>query len=148
MHYPQLLIYESDGRLAESLRRLREQSPSRKWSLREPRGLESCLRLLGRGDPSALILKVGQDLVRELTVLERVTWYFPGTATIVVGDTENPVLADLAWDLGAGLVLFPPLPRSWLVDVVDGFLCQPTRTAPAAVSRSESNELIVPEAEE
>jgi hypothetical protein len=63
-------------------------------------------------------LKVGNDLLEELTLLDRVSWLFPDTATVVIGDTDNPVLAGLAWDLGAALVLFPPQPRYDLPDVV------------------------------
>ena len=63
MRYPQLLIYESAGGIAELFRRQRQEEKSRRFALREPRGQESCLRLLRRGGPSALILKVGKDLV-------------------------------------------------------------------------------------
>jgi len=128
MRYPQLLIYESAGGIAELFRRQRQEEKSRRFALREPRGQESCLRLLRRGGPSALILKVGKDLVREFTLLERVTWLCPETAVIVAGDMENAILAELAWDLGASFVLFPPLPREWLPALVDGFLARPDVT--------------------
>jgi len=122
MRYPQLLIYERDGRLAEAFRHWREQDRQRKFALREPRSLESCLRLLGRAGPTALVLKVGQDVVRELTLLERVTWSYPDVFAVVVGDTQNPALAELAWDLGAAMVLFPPLPREWMFAIVDAIM--------------------------
>jgi hypothetical protein len=67
-------------------------------------------------------LKVGRDLERELGLLEQVTWLYPETVTIVVGDTENAALADLVWELGARLVLFPPLPRMQLPAIVTGFM--------------------------
>jgi DNA-binding response OmpR family regulator len=127
MHYPQLLIYESDRRLAELLRPEAEQH---RWSLREPRGLDACLRLLRVGGPSVLVLKLGKDLLRELTLLERVTWFFPETDAVVVGDTDNPELAGLAWDLGARFVLFPPLPRQELPALVR-ILLQPAARNPA-----------------
>jgi DNA-binding response OmpR family regulator len=119
MRLPQVLVYESDRRLAELLRR--SNKPPR-FALREPRSLEGCLRLLRRGGPSVLVLKVGTELTREFAILERVTWQFPDTAVIVVGDTENAPLASLAWDLGARLILFPPLPRHELPELVDYFL--------------------------
>jgi hypothetical protein len=119
MRLPQVLVYENDGRLAEILRRQRK--PHR-WSLREPRRPESCLRLLQRGGPSILVLKVGNDLLEELTLLDRVSWLFPDTATVAVGEADNPVLAGLAWDLGAALVLFPPQPRYDLPDIVSRLL--------------------------
>jgi DNA-binding NtrC family response regulator len=115
MRFPQVLIYEKDGRLAELLRRQRK---TQHWSLREPRRPETCLRWLKRGDPSLLVLKVGNDVLEELTLLDRVSWLFPDTASVVVADTDNPVLAGLAWDLGAALVLFPPQPRYDLLDIV------------------------------
>jgi len=119
MRYPQLLIYESDGRLAALLR---ETARDRKWALREPRQPESCLDLLRGECPSVLVLKMGRSPERELTLLERVSWLFPTTATVVVTDTENAALAGLAWDLGACAVLVPPLPRDQLPDLVTGLM--------------------------
>jgi hypothetical protein len=143
MRYPQLLVYESDGRIAELFRRQRQEEKSRRFALREPRGQESCLRLLRRGGTSALILKVGKDLVRELTLLERVTWLCPETAVIVAGDTENAVLAELAWDLGARFVLFPPLPREWLPALVDGFLRPPSGTGKEPPPREPGSDYLL-----
>src|SRR5438128_1491349 len=77
MRYPQVLVYETDGLFAGLLRRADQ---SREWALREPRRLESCLRLLRRGAPSVLVLKLGHDLERELRLLERVVRQFPETA--------------------------------------------------------------------
>jgi hypothetical protein len=119
MRHPQVLVYESDGRLAELLRR---QGSLRAWSLREPRAMDSCLRLLRGDGPSVLIIKLGKDLVRELTLLERVTWLFPDTATVVVPNTEDPLLAGLAWDLGASFVLFWPLAPQEFLNIVTGLM--------------------------
>ena len=119
MRYPQILVYESDGLLAQTLKPL---ARDRKWALREPRRPESCLRLLRRGSPGVLVLKVGRDVVAELELLERVGWLFPDTAAVVVGDRDDPALVGLAWDLGAGYVLFPPRPRDLLPEVVAGLM--------------------------
>jgi DNA-binding NtrC family response regulator len=133
MRYPQVLVYESDGRLAELLRR---EGEARRWTLREPRRLESCWRLLERGGPAVLVLKVGTDLVRELTLLERIKWLYPETASVVVGDTENPTLAGLAWDLGASFVLFPPLSRQDLPELVARLL-EPLASPTAQVTEPQ-----------
>lgn len=119
MQYPQVLVYETDGRLAAQLRRA---EASEGWALREPRRPESCLRLLRRGGPSVLVVKLGHDLVRELGLLERATHLYPDTAAVVVGDAADPALAGLAWDLGARCVLLPPLSREHLVPIVAGLL--------------------------
>jgi len=144
MRYPQLLIYESDGRLAELFRRQCAQEKTRRFALREPRGQESCLRLLRRGGPSVLVLKAGKDLVREMTLLERVTWLCPEAAVIVVGDAENTVLAEVAWELGARFVLFPPLPREWLTAIVDGFLTRHDWGAEQPTSAEPGAEILIP----
>jgi hypothetical protein len=125
MRFPQLLVYEGDGRLADLLKGTAEVQ---RWALHKPRLPSTCLRLLGRGGPSVLVLKVGRDLKnREMPLLEQVTWRFPDTATVVVSDLDNAALAGLAWDLGASLVLFPPQARDQLPEVVVGLM--PTRTA-------------------
>jgi DNA-binding NarL/FixJ family response regulator len=120
MHYPQLLIHETDGTLAAELREL--ASKKQRWSLREPRQREGCLRLLQRGGPSILVIKVGRDVENELTLLDQVSWLSPETRIVAVSDTENPLLADLAWDLGATFVLFPPQPRERLVELVESLM--------------------------
>jgi hypothetical protein len=128
---PQVLVYETDGRLASLLSR---EAKPREWSLKEPRSLESCLKLLTRNTSGVLVLKAGKDLIREFTVLERVSFFFPETALVVVCDTENPVLASLAWDLGAGFVLVPPRPRGLLIDIVRSLV---QRTVSTSQSTSE-----------
>jgi DNA-binding NtrC family response regulator len=115
VNHPQVLIYETDGRLADLLRGLAKE---RRWALRQPRRPEACLSLLQTGGPAVLVLRVGADLVRQMTLLERVTWLCPEAATVVVGDEANEVLAGLAWDLGASYVLAPPESRDRLPALV------------------------------
>ena len=129
MRYPQVLVYEGDGRLAALLRPLTEE---RRWSLREPRQPEQVLRQLRRSDSAVLVLKLGRDLERELTLLDRVAWLAPEAATVVVGDAGHAALAGLAWDLGAGNVHFPPQPRELLVEVVAGLVGRSDAAAAAA----------------
>jgi DNA-binding response OmpR family regulator len=119
MRQPQVVVYEGDGKLAALLQSLVEE---RNWLLREPRKPQACLSLLRQGGPTVLVLKVGRDLERDLTVLERTTWLRPQTATVVVGDTDHAALAGLGWDLGAAYVLMPPLPRELLPDLVAGLM--------------------------
>jgi hypothetical protein len=119
MHHPQLLIFEYDGRLAAALRPFAEE---RRWVVREPRQVGACLRLLRRGGPGVLVIKLGRDLERAFTLLERVAWLSPETGRIVVGESEHGWLSGLAWDLGADFVLAPPLEREHLADVVAGLM--------------------------
>jgi hypothetical protein len=141
MRYSLLMVYESDGRLAELLR---SACAERKWSLREPRTAEACLRLLRRAGPCVFLLKVGQGreravararrplleeearqraaaaLEREFSLLEQVTWLYPEAHVVVVFQAHDPALADLAWDLGACQVFLPPVYReSFIAFVTD-----------------------------
>jgi hypothetical protein len=115
VRHPQLLIYEGEGRLAAMLRPV---AAEHKWSVREPRQLESCLRLLRRGGPAVLVLEAGGDLERELTLLERVAWLHPDAAVVFVGEASHAELAGLTWDLGAAYVLLAAQVRERLADVV------------------------------
>src|SRR5437899_2848878 len=119
MQQAQVLVYESDGRLADSLRDL---SQARSFRLRELRHVQACLSALRRHGPAVLVIKLGKDLDREFSLLEQVTRSFPDTATLVVGDLQATVLAGLAWDLGAAYVLVPPQPGELLRELVVGFL--------------------------
>src|SRR5712672_953446 len=119
MRHPQLVISETDGLLARRLSSVWEQH---RWALREPRRSEDLLELLRQPGPSVLVLKVGRDLLSELSLLARVAISFPDVPVVVVGDAEDPALAGMAWDLGAKFVLFTPLPRDLLEPVVAGLM--------------------------
>ena len=119
MHQAQLLVFGLEGRLADVLRELAE---SRSLWLREVRHVKTCLNLLRQGGAGVLVLKLGNNLDLELSLLEQAAYLFPTTRIIVVGPADNPPLAGLAWDLGAAYVLFPPQPIESIRDVVLGFL--------------------------
>jgi hypothetical protein len=131
MRFAQLVVYEGDGRLFGLLR---EAAAARewRWALRRPRLPSTCLRLLARGAPSVLVLKLGRDLKsRELPLLEKVTWLYPDTTTVVLSDVDNPALTALAWDLGASLVLAPPPARDQLPSIIEALMESVTGTSAA-----------------
>jgi hypothetical protein len=121
MRYPQVLVYERDGSLAALLKAGLGERKLR-WALREPRDPPSCLRLLSRGGPAVVVVKLGGDLERELTLLERVAYLHPDTATVLVGDAEHVALAGTGWDLGAAFILLPPMSRESLPEIVVGLM--------------------------
>ena len=114
MRQAQALLYESDGRLAKLLQPVFD---THRWRLRELRQIDSIAEALKESIP-LLILKIGRNLYEELVLLEQTRWYFPETSIVVVGETAHPELEGLAWDLGADFVLFPPLPKEHLVEIV------------------------------
>jgi DNA-binding NtrC family response regulator len=115
MHYPQLLVYETDRRLATLLQRLADKS---NWLLREPRQPSAVLRLLDRGGPGVFLLRLSRDLERELALLEQVSWLHPDTSSVLIADDEQRGLFGLAWDLGVRWVLLPPHTRERLEEIV------------------------------
>lgn len=115
MQHSQVLVFESDGKLADILRPLARTHGT--W-LRELRQPQSCLSVLGRAGSGLLVLKIGRDLERELALLQELAWSFPDCRIIVVGDVDHPSLADLAWDLGAAFVVLPPAGHDILLEIV------------------------------
>jgi|SRR5579871_4136750 len=119
MRHPQLLVYESDDKLASLLRPLAEEN---KWLLRQPRQMATCVRLFERGGPGVLVLRPSRDLERELDQLERLTWIHPDAAVVLIVDSEQARLGRLAWDLGVRWVLPPPHNRERLSEVVTSLM--------------------------
>jgi DNA-binding NtrC family response regulator len=128
MQYPQLLVYETDRRLAGILQRLADKN---NWPLREPRQLSAVERLLDRGGPSVLVLRLSRDMERELAMLEQFTWLHPDASVILVADNDQRGLAGLAWDLGVKCVLLPPHTRERLEEIVLHLMMQYQPTASA-----------------
>lgn len=135
MRYPQLLIYESDGKLARIFhdlareRKWSEHARERMWSLHEPRRPDTCLELLRRGGPSVLVLQLGSQL-EAWELLERINADFPDTATLVIPEMDHPALAVLAWDLGAHGVIAANEARDRLPDWVAAALGVSLRAEP------------------
>ncbi len=112
MKHPQIVIVETDGLLARLLEPLAKE---RRWLLRESRQAPACLNLLREGGPSLLVLKLGRNLIHELTLLDRVNVLLPDVPVIVVADSADGALQSLIYDLGALYVLAPPEPRPDLI---------------------------------
>jgi DNA-binding NtrC family response regulator len=119
MQQTQVLTFGVHGVLAE---RLRELAQERRFWLRETSQVAACRNLVQSSPPSVFVLALGRDLERELVLLEQVHACVPTTATIVVGETDHPALAGLAWELGATFVLFPPTAVEMITEMVGRLL--------------------------
>lgn len=119
MKYPQVLVCEGDGRIA---RLLKEPIQAAGWLLRESSQADTLLAECCIERPTVLVIKVGRDLVREFGLLRRVAEAAPDIPVVVVTEMENPLLAGLAWDLGASCVLMPSQAREQLPGIVTGLL--------------------------
>ena len=119
MQQAQILTFGIEGPLAQ---RLREVAEARRCWLRETSQLSACRNLLQSSPMSAFVLLLRHDLDRELALLDEAHACLPGMPIVAVGDTDHPVLAGLAWELGATFVLFPPTPIETISDVMDRIL--------------------------
>jgi DNA-binding NarL/FixJ family response regulator len=115
MQQVQIIAYGLDGRLAALMQ---ETAHAHGLWLREVQHPRTCRNLLYQGGPAVLVMMLGRDLIQELTIIEELGQVSPDTAVIVLGDTDHPALAALAWDLGARCVLQPPQPIELLPEVV------------------------------
>jgi DNA-binding NtrC family response regulator len=97
---------------------LRAMAHDHGFSMRIVQHVDACQSLLSHGEPAVFVLVVGKDLVEELTLLQQIGQVRPDVATVVVGETNNPALAALAWDLGVLCVLQPPQPLELLPEIV------------------------------
>ena len=115
MQQTQIVTLGLDGVLAE---RLRELAQTRRIWLRETSQIGACRNLVESTAPSVLVLVLGRDLEKELALLEQTHAALPETATIVVGETGNPAIEGLAWELGATYVVFPPTPIERVGEII------------------------------
>lgn len=120
MKRPQIVVWESDGRLAHQLAPL---AAERRWVLRESRQVGPCVRELRSSASTVFVVRVMPLRSSELQLLARVIGAIPGVRTVAVGDTaDSEVLAGMTWDLGVDFALFPPISRELLPDVVAGLM--------------------------
>lgn len=125
MHHPQVVVYETDGWLAAQVVDLvREHG----WFVRESRQAEQCLKLLSEVRPALLLLKIERKLIDELTLLTQLNERIPDCPVVVFSEVklenarQRVNLASLAYDLGARYVMFPPLTRAAVEDVIVGLM--------------------------
>lgn len=123
MQHPQVVVYEADGWLAAQVAELAREH---RWLVRESRRPDACLAFLREARPAILLLKLERKLIDELTLLARLQERVPDCPVLVFSDVkfdsveQRTNLAALAYDLGARHVMFPPLERTIIEDLVAG----------------------------
>lgn len=126
MKYPQVIVVAFDDWLAKQLR---ENVAENRWVLHQVRQPRASLGLVSDIQPTVLILQMDphSDNHSPFQVLSDVHRLRPDVAIVVVSDVKLPDEDRLLWslmahDLGARCVLFPPLSRPVLEDVVSGLM--------------------------
>ena len=119
MQTMQITVLEGGDRI---VKRLQPLAQARSVWLRPIRQFASIMSAIRKNPCGVLVLNLGRDLERELSILQTVARTAPDIATVVVGESDYPSLAGLVWDLGATYALFPPQPLEVLPDVVESLL--------------------------
>jgi hypothetical protein len=126
MKLPQAIVLEPDGWLA---RQLRELAGENRWLIQPARSVDTALSLArGRG-PAVLLVQVelAEDKPEAIGLVADVHRLAPDVPVVAVSDVKLSDADRAAWtavlfDLGARYVLFPPLTRPVLEDVVSGLM--------------------------
>jgi hypothetical protein len=126
MKHPQVIVLDADGWLAKQLRELAAES---RWLVRPARTADTALSLARGRSPAVLVVQFepGEDKPAALALVADAHRLAPGVPVVAVADAKMPDAERAAWtaallDLGARYVLFPPLTKSVLEDVVSGLM--------------------------
>lgn len=127
MRCPQVIVWESDGWMARQLRDLTQEN---RWLLRPVRSAHGLQRLLAPGEACAVCLVQFEPWVERPEPIELIAQLHlrhPDVPVVAVADVKLSEPERAAWtaalfDLGARYVLFPPLTRPVLEDLVSGLM--------------------------
>jgi hypothetical protein len=126
MRAPQVVVVEYDGWIARHLGDLAAESA---WLVRDVRSVDTAMQLVrGRG-PCVLIVQVepADDKPAPLRLIADVRRTCSDVPVVAVSDVKLNDADRVAWtaalfDLGARFVLFPPLTKPVLEDVISGLM--------------------------
>jgi hypothetical protein len=132
MKLPQVIVLELDGWLAKQLRELAGES---RWLIQPTRSCDTALSLARGRRPATLIVQIepGEDKPEPLKLIAEVHRLAPDVPIVAVSDVKLPDAERAAWtaallDLGTRYVLFPPLMKPVLEDVISGLMTAAIRT--------------------
>jgi hypothetical protein len=131
MRAPQVVVIEYDGWIARQLGDLTAEGA---WLVRDTRTVDAARALVRERRPCVLIVQVelADDKPAPLQFIADVRRAHPDVAVVAVSDVKLSDADRIAWtaalfDLGARYVLFPPLTKPVLEDVVSGLMAAAVR---------------------
>ncbi len=131
MRSPQIVVFEFDGWLAKQLRELAGES---RWLVQAVRSVDTALSLARERQPLVLLVQIepAEEKPGPLGLIADVHRLAPDVPIVAISDVKLADAERTAWtaallDLGARYVLFPPLTKSVLEDVVSGLMASTIR---------------------
>lgn len=131
MKHPLVIVFEHDGWLAKQLGELAADS---RWLVRVTKTTDTALSLARSGSPAVLLVQFEPtgEKPDPLALVADVHRLAPDVAVAAVSDSKLPEGERAMWtaallDLGARYVLFPPITRPVLEDVVSGLMAAVVR---------------------
>jgi hypothetical protein len=131
MRAPQVVVLEHDGWIARHLGDLAAEGA---WLVRSARGPDAARALVRERGPCVLIVQVelAEDRPAPLQLIAEARCQHPDVPVLAVSDVKLSDADRVAWtaalfDLGARYVLFPPLTKPVLEDVVSGLMAATIR---------------------
>lgn len=126
MRAPQIVVVEADGWIARHLGDLAAEGA---WLVRGVRGVDTAMALVREHQPCVLIVQVelAEDKTGPLRLIADVRRECSDVPVVSVSDVKMNDADRIAWtaalfDLGARYVLFPPLTKPVIEDVVSGLM--------------------------
>lgn len=126
MRAPQIVVVEYDGWIA---RHLGDIAAEGAWLVRGIRGVDAAMPLLRERRPCVLIVQVelAEDKPAPLRLIADTHRDCPDVPIVAASDVKLSDTDRVAWtaalfDLGARYVLFPPLTKPILEDVISGLM--------------------------
>jgi hypothetical protein len=132
MKLPQVIVLELDGWLAKQLRELAGEN---RWLIQQTRTIDTAMSLVRDRRPAVLIVQIepGEDKPEPLEMIAKTHRLSPDVPIVAISDVKLPDAERAAWtaallDLGAHYVLFPPLMKPVLEDIISGLMTSAIRT--------------------
>ena len=131
MKHPQVIVLDADGWVARQLRELAEEG---RWLVRTVRTVDAATALARERCASVLLVQfeLSDEKHARLTMVADVHRVAPEVPVVAIADAKPPEVERAAWtaalfDLGARFVLFPPVTKPVLEDVVSGLMAATIR---------------------
>jgi hypothetical protein len=131
MLFPHLVIFESAGDVG---RLVADLAAGSRWLIRTPRSSDNALSFARERRPGVLLVEVRPDdeKLAAFALVADAHRLCPDVPVVAVSAEKLPDADRVAWsallmDLGARYVLFPPVSRPVLEDVVSGLMASSVR---------------------